>query len=63
MIAYCKHSLEKFARYLDNIGKDMMLCASQDLSAAADVISPETDIKAFISNNRTGNPIIQREEF
>jgi hypothetical protein len=70
-----RHTLDKFTKYVDLPGKD--LCAhaygptgnNPDdasipfLQSAVDSINPEHDIKVFIANNRTGNPVIQREEF
>ena len=33
------------------------------MSIAIDSINVNSDIKAFICNNKTGNPPLQREEF
>jgi hypothetical protein len=63
MIQFCKHSLDKFSRYVENTGTDLLACGAQDLQGAIDVINSDTDIKVFIANNRTGNPHIQREDF
>jgi hypothetical protein len=41
----------------------MVACGGTDLVSAADIINCETDVKAFIAGNRTGNPYFQREEF
>ena len=71
-----RHTLDKFTKYVDLPGKD--LCAHaygptsntlQEeasipfLQSAVDSINPEHDIKVFIANNRTGNPMLVREEF
>jgi hypothetical protein len=55
--------LEKLSRYIETIGKDFVQCGGVDIAAAVDQINPETDINGFIATNRTGNPIMQREEF
>jgi hypothetical protein len=56
MIQYSKHSLEKFARYVEHTGSDIYECGKQDLQAAVEMINAENDLKVFIGNNRTGNP-------
>lgn len=63
MIEFCKHSLEKFTKYLIYTGKDLQTTAIDDLTPTVDSINSETDIKAFIANNKTGNPMFQREDF
>jgi hypothetical protein len=62
MIHFCRHSLEKFARYLDAIGQDLSRQAHSEVAPAAEAVSHEGDIQGFILTNRTGNPIMQREE-
>jgi hypothetical protein len=58
MIQFSRNSLEKFSRYLDLAGRDLSNCGVKDIAEACDSINAETDIKAFIANNRTGNPVI-----
>jgi hypothetical protein len=62
MIQFTKNSLEKYSRYVEGIGLDFTKQSTEELNEAIEQINPETDLKAFIMNNRRGTPQLQRED-
>eukprot|EP00347_Sterkiella_histriomuscorum_P016146 403354306 len=58
-INFMKYNMEKFARYLEQMGKDMR-SRGEDICQTIGMVSSETDLRIFIDTNKSQNQFIQR---
>lgn len=61
-IRFVKFSLEKLARYVEDMGKDLRQ-RGDDIGATLGMVNGETDVKIFIDSNRSQNHFLQKEAF
>jgi hypothetical protein len=61
-ISFVKYNLEKFARYIDQTGKDLRLNADE-ISQTVQIISSDTDIRIFVDTHKSMNQFPLKEDF
>ena len=53
-INFVKYNLEKFARYIDQSGRDLRLNADE-ISQTVAMISSDTDLRIFVDSHKSSN--------